>query len=199
MTTNKFIEAQCEQAGEMWKDEDDLSRLIANGTNSWSDVPNATAWVDGMRGAVPDTSAQPVPATVTVVMQQALDALLKSMRFLHDSMDYGMLDGAGAQLDITDKALAALREALAQPVPPARNWIKGVPPHPYDKEWFIAQTEFGRAVLRALPEEYSYDFKTADETYFLATKVKAWMQFPDSRFLDFEQPVPSAPPKGDEQ
>ena len=53
-----------------------------------------------------------------------------------------------------------------------RMWREGYPPHPYDKEWFIAVTTFGdRVVLRALPEEYTYDFKTADDTYIKRDKI----------------------------
>jgi hypothetical protein len=37
-------------------------------------------------------------------------------------------------------------------------------------------------VLKALPEEYAYDFKTADETYIKADKIAKWMQFPDSDY-----------------
>ena len=37
--------------------------------------------------------------------------------------------------------------------------------------------------MKALPEEYAYDFKTADETYVKINKIKKWMQFPDSQFI----------------
>ena len=68
-----------------------------------------------------------------------------------------------------------------------RMWREGYPPHPYDKEWFIAVTTFGdRVVLRALPEEYTYDFKTADDTYIKRDKIVKWMQFPDSQFVPFD-------------
>lgn len=71
----------------------------------------------------------------------------------------------------------------------ASVWNKGFPPHPYDKEWFIAKTKHGdRVVLKALPEEYSYDFKTADETYMKKEIIVGWMQFPDTEFKPFQQP-----------
>lgn len=64
------------------------------------------------------------------------------------------------------------------------RWVEGVPPKPWADEWFIAQTTFNdRVVLRSLPEEYTYDFKTADDTYIKADKIKRWMQFPDSHFI----------------
>lgn len=64
------------------------------------------------------------------------------------------------------------------------EWRNGAPPKPWSEEWFIAQTTYGdRVVLRALPEEYSYDFKTADETYIKRDKIAKWMQFPDSEYI----------------
>ena len=75
----------------------------------------------------------------------------------------------------------------AQPV-----WVDGVPTKHHAKEWFIAETTFGdRVVLTALPEEYAYDFKTADETYMKADRIKRWMPFPDSQYL-FPHPAPDA-------
>lgn len=75
-------------------------------------------------------------------------------------------------------------------------WRDGCPPQPWDKEWFIAQTTYGdRVVLTALPEEFTYDFKTADDTYIKADKIKRWMQFPDSQYI-----APSSlPPAGVEK
>lgn len=64
------------------------------------------------------------------------------------------------------------------------EWRDGPPPKPWSEEWFIALTTYGdRVVLRALPEEWTYDFKTADETYIKADKIKRWMQFPDSNYI----------------
>jgi len=63
-------------------------------------------------------------------------------------------------------------------------WIEGYPKDFYSEEWFIAITIYGdRVVLKALPENYSYDFTTADGTYMKKENVKRWMQFPDSEFL----------------
>lgn len=64
------------------------------------------------------------------------------------------------------------------------EWRDGAPPHPWDKEWFIAETTFGdRVALTALPEDWAYDFKTADDTYIKCDKIKRWMQFPDSNYV----------------
>lgn len=86
-------------------------------------------------------------------------------------------------------APAPQEEAKIEGVYPAiMGWHNGYPPHPFNKEWFIAVTKHGgRVVLRALPEEYSYDFKTADETYFKKENIVKWMQFPDSSFIPYEE------------
>ena len=63
---------------------------------------------------------------------------------------------------------------------------EGAPPHPWDTEWFIAITIYGdRVVLKELPDEYTYDYTTADGTYMLKSNVAKWMQFPDSQFVDY--------------
>jgi len=62
-------------------------------------------------------------------------------------------------------------------------WIPGAPTKHYAEEWFIALLGNGdRAVLRALPEEHTYDFTTADGTYSKRDLVVKWMQFPDSEY-----------------
>lgn len=74
---------------------------------------------------------------------------------------------------------AELEKGAAEPV----AWLAGVPSKPWADEWFIALTTFGdKVVLRSLPEDYGYDFKTADDTYIKADKIKCWMQFPDSEY-----------------
>jgi hypothetical protein len=90
-----------------------------------------------------------------------------------------------------DDACALLNQlARPQPTPSATGeivepvWREGSPPHPWDKEWFIAKTTFDdRVVLKALPEEYTYDFKTADDTYIKRDCITQWMQFPDSQYI----------------
>lgn len=77
------------------------------------------------------------------------------------------------------------QDAIAsQRAEPQAIWHKGCPDKIYGSEWFIAETIHGdRVVLKTLPEEYSYDYKTADETYIMAKNIKRWMQFPDSQFI----------------
>lgn len=70
----------------------------------------------------------------------------------------------------------------AKPVEGA--WIDGAPGKPWSDELFIAQTTFGEKVaLIALPEEFVYDFKTADDTYLKRDVIKCWMQFPDTQYV----------------
>lgn len=68
-------------------------------------------------------------------------------------------------------------------------WFDGEPPHPWNKEWFIAETIHGdRVVLCALHEEHTYDYSTANGTYLLAKNVKRWCQFPDSAYVQQRRP-----------
>lgn len=70
------------------------------------------------------------------------------------------------------------------------QWNDGAPDKIYGSEWFIALTDDGdRVVLRALPEGRSYDFATCDDTYLRRSKIKCWMQFPDSQFTPYEKTV----------
>ncbi len=83
----------------------------------------------------------------------------------------------------TAERLAVAEKALKEAEKSLVFWKDGCPPHPYDKEWFLARTKFGdRVVLTALPEEFSYDFKTADETYMKKENIIKWAQFPNSEF-----------------
>ncbi|WP_439392388.1 hypothetical protein ACRQ5Q_22595 [Bradyrhizobium sp. PMVTL-01] len=83
-----------------------------------------------------------------------------------------------ALADYLDPVTAAQTEELRL------EWRDGPPPKPWSEEWFIAETTFGdRVCLTALPEEWTYDFKTADDTYIKADKINRWMQFPDSAYI----------------
>lgn len=97
---------------------------------------------------------------------------------VENGLDEKLAQRVGAQWTAKCEELAALR--ASSPV----AWRDGTPPKPWCDEWFIAETTYhDRVVLRALSEEYTYDFKTADETYIKADKIKRWMQFPDSEFI----------------
>jgi hypothetical protein len=83
-----------------------------------------------------------------------------------------------------------------QPAQEPFKWYDGAPPFPQNQESFIAQTIYGeRVVLSVLPEEYAYDYTTADSTYMKAENIKKWMQFPDCEFLPPE-PAPTRPAQG---
>ncbi|MFZ5314962.1 hypothetical protein ACOY7N_13180 [Enterobacter asburiae] len=60
----------------------------------------------------------------------------------------------------------------------------GRPPYGfYASEWFIAKLKNGEyAALKALPEEYSYDYRTNDGTYYTKDWVVGWMQTPDTEY-----------------
>ena len=84
-----------------------------------------------------------------------------------------------AQLINRDEVINKLNEQVSY-----FQWHDGIPNSFRASEWFIAETTYGdRVVLKALPEGYSYDFKTADETFIKKDKIKRWMQFPDSEYL----------------
>lgn len=88
-----------------------------------------------------------------------------------------------------DELFERFLAALPASEQPQAAWSDGVPPHPFDKEWFIAKLDNGqKVVLKALPEEYSYDFRTADETYFKSFRIKCWMQFPESEYIPYVAP-----------
>lgn len=92
-----------------------------------------------------------------------------------------------------------VRSNLSAPIAPegreALTWYEGEPPKPWRDEWFIAQLTKGggKVVLRALPKEFSYDYRTADETYYMADRIKRWMQFPDSEYVTAPAPQAAAP------
>lgn len=87
--------------------------------------------------------------------------------------------------DVPAAIVAAILQSEQQQAELLRlEWREGPPPKPWSGEWFIAETTYGdRVCLTALPEEWTYDFKTADDTYIKADKIKRWMQFPDSHYI----------------
>ena len=90
-----------------------------------------------------------------------------------------------ARLEVVEAERDALRtERDAAKI--TQVWMAGEPPKHIRDEWFIAKTIHGdRVVLRALPEEWKYDYKTADETYMAAKNIAAWMQMPDSGYVSY--------------
>ena len=109
----------------------------------------------------------------------------RGMSCVHDDdWSYDTQEIVGWEPLYTESPIAQPASAPSEQKPVA--WNDGVPPHPFDKEWFIAKLDNGKkVVLKALPEEYSYDFSTADETYFKAFRIKCWMQFPESEYIQY--------------
>lgn len=70
------------------------------------------------------------------------------------------------------------------PEPAAGLWNEGSPPYPWDSEWFLAKMVQGPfVVLRPLPEEYTYDFTTADGTYVMRKSIARWAQLSGSEYI----------------
>ena len=93
-------------------------------------------------------------------------------------------DGVQHEFKHFSEGFKACLESQAQQ--PVYQWVKGYPTNSQYEEWFIAKTiHKDRIVLRRLPEDYSYDFTTADGTYCKKEIIKEWMQFPDSAYLPF--------------
>lgn len=91
------------------------------------------------------------------------------------------------QRDALEKKLADMAAENAAPKNSSAYVIQdGEPPKRffYHNDWFVAKVKGGRfAVLRPLPEEYSYDYTTIDGTYFRKDLILGWMQLPDTEYL----------------
>lgn len=89
--------------------------------------------------------------------------------------------------------LALLAQPASEPKPAAGEWREGSPPHPWDSEWFLAEMREGAfVVLRPLPEGYTYDFTTADGTYFMRQSIIKWAQLSGSDYIAPEaHPAPA--------
>ena len=87
-----------------------------------------------------------------------------------------------ARLNEQVRALAA--ENLALINSSVSTLQDGRPPHGfYASEWFIAKLKNGQyAALKSLPEGYSHDYRTNDETYYTKDWVVGWMQTPDTEY-----------------
>jgi len=147
-----------------------------------SQSANALAVHWGQRGC--RTSVEPL---IRLTDHEAAMSTLREDR----DQQYDMKVKAREQRDAVttsraaDKArIAELEAEKARCFIPEGVWHEGCPRHPYGSEWFIAKLDNGqRVVLKELPEEHSYDYRTADETYYSAYRIAAWMQFPDSQYV----------------
>ncbi len=166
---------------------DDLIRMASTG--STGSLTEWGAFVERLKSAL---RAQPP------VREEAGCAEPEVGRAVYERIEKLMTDDPqGWERRYLSRLVESVEEVGSYEGPPVREdaqpvWVDGVPTKHHAKEWFIAETTFGdRVVLTALPEEYNYDFKTADETYIKADRIKKWMPFPDSQYL-FPHPAPDA-------
>lgn len=145
---------------------------------------------ENRRALLEKLQAQQQPADAEVLDVLALDATTEILAFMFPDLPFHSTQLAAKIQAIISEAIEKGTEPWRTPFcvkcgPELRlEWRDGAPGNPWDKEWFIAETTYGdRVVLTALPKEWTYDFKTADETYIKADKIKRWMQFPDSQFI----------------
>lgn len=90
-----------------------------------------------------------------------------------------------AQVNQSDESATCAKSQVGQLDEPAAGpWIDGSPPAPWDDEWFLASTIYGHKIaLKPLPEEYAYDFTTADGTYMMRASIKMWAQLSTSQYV----------------
>jgi len=120
---------------------------------------------------------------------KALEKMQEALVTGSDAVRVPIYAGKALALDAEVRALRIDNERLVK-----APWHEGYPTKFYAEEWFIARLDNGdKVVLRALPEEWSYDFKTADDTYYKKDRVVKWMQFPESQYLP---PTPPALDQG---
>lgn len=137
----------------------------------------------GWRVDNPAYPEMPAPKEITKALDVALQAIEENAalqkRIGEAELNIESADRIIAAAQARVKELEAQLETSAQPV-----WYSGSPPFPQDQEWFIALTKYGdKVILRALPEDYAYDYTTADHTYMKRENVIRWRQFPDCEYL----------------
>jgi len=73
-----------------------------------------------------------------------------------------------------------------------KAWISGMPPFPWSSEWFLVRLNDGTEIeLTKLPEEYSFNWKDREETYYknswVEKNVKEWKQKENSEYIDYSE------------
>lgn len=132
----------------------------------------------------------PTPSPSPMEAQRPMQGLPEFLRVLAVSFERAASpDGANTARQWASEVEAAQQgqPASAVAVQPGElrlEWRDGIPPRPWNQEWFIAETiHRERVVLRSLPAEWAYHYTTADGTYMVAKKIRRWMQFPDSDYI----------------
>ena len=115
-------------------------------------------------------------------LESAGELSIKESKYLELAKAYQQLAAENVGLKEQVRALAADNSALINSSVCALQ--DGRPPHGfYASEWFIAKLKNGEyAALKALPEEYAYDYRTNDGTYYTKDWVVGWMQTPDTEY-----------------
>ncbi len=180
-------------------------RPLSGGVPSWeylSMAPDMAAW--NVTHWHPD---QPTPPTVTPAQPKRevtgtptktpLEHVLWMCRAEDSQVSFAQLKEANAELtqirgdlmtamhnlNTVRSQLSAQSARLAEVEGSAVFWNAGYPTDFHGEEWFLARLKDGCiAVLTALPEDWSHDFKTADETYYTKDWVVRWAQFPTSEY-----------------
>lgn len=115
-------------------------------------------------------------------LESAGELSIKEWKYLELAKAYQQLAAENVGLNEQVRALAADNSALINSS--VCTLQDGRPLHGfYASEWFIAKLKNGEyAALKALPEEYSYDYRTNDGTYYTKDWVVGWMQTPDTEY-----------------
>lgn len=115
-------------------------------------------------------------------LESAGELSIREQKFLKLAKAYQQQAAENVALKEQVRALAADNSALINSS--VCTLQDGRPLHGfYASEWFIAKLKNGEyAALKALPEEYSYDYRTNDGTYYTRDWVVGWMQTPDTEY-----------------
>ncbi|HBY0062910.1 TPA: hypothetical protein MIM88_13215 [Klebsiella pneumoniae] len=115
-------------------------------------------------------------------LESAGELSIKERKYLELAKAYQQLAAENVGLNEQVRVLAADNSALINSS--VCTLQDGRPLHGfYASEWFIAKLKNGEyAALKALPEEYSYDYRTNDGTYYTKDWVVGWMQTPDTEY-----------------
>lgn len=115
-------------------------------------------------------------------MESAGELSIRERKYLELAKAYQQLAAENVGLNEQVRVLAADNSALINSS--VCTLQDGRPLHGfYASEWFIAKLKNGEyAALKALPEEYSYDYRTNDGTYYTKDWVVGWMQTPDTEY-----------------
>lgn len=156
-----------------------------------SESPTLVAWanqIDVALAAILATASEQAPVASSAAEEFEFYVQAEIARAPAPLRELG--DFLGDVLD--EDRFATANRLLLQLATSYYEWIDGTPPRLLSKEegeWFIAETTHGdRVVIKGLPEEYSYDFATADGTYYKREFIKRWRQFPDSDYKSLGEP-----------